>query len=740
MKPPESPETAQNIEDLLRRMTLEEKVGQTLQYNGADDDALEQLHNNHVGSFLHVMGEKLEALKEAAGKTRLGIPLLFGIDAIRGHGLWRNATLFPTQMALSCSWNPDLLEEVARITAREVRATGPQWTFSPQLDICRDIRWGRMGETFGEDPRLTGALAAAMVRGYQGSNLADEEAIAACPKHFIGYGETVGARDGTEADVTRRTLEMVFLPPFRQAVHEAGAATVMAAYNAVDGTLCSLHHELLTGVLRDQWGFDGFVVSDWDNVGRAVYQKQVCTSIREAGVKALRAGNDMAMSTKNLAGELVAAVTAGELAEDVLDQAVRRILRIKFRLGLFDQPARRGIDREKIRTVINCPAHRAASLEASRQSLVLMTNHGILPLAPERLRSIAVLGPNADDLFGTVGGWVIGSPQAEFPDAMHDRDHIVTVLDGIKARFASATVVHERACCVVDQRHAISGWFTQRQPGETTTPPEGGMERATELARSADVAVVVVGDTMALQGEANDRADMDISGGQMELLHAVKATGTPMIVVLLVGKPHTIGWIKENADAVVCGWNQGVEGGTAIAELLAGDFNPSGRLTQSWPVSIGQQPVHYNQAPGWHAPRYVDQAIEPLFPFGHGLSYTTFSCGDATADRTTLTGDESVTIAAEVANTGSREGTVIVQCYAAVHAPLVRPARELLQWQRVHLNAGECRRVDFIIKRDDFTFVDETGKRVPANGKAEVWVGLSSRTRDLNGTIVQLAG
>ncbi len=740
MKPSNLIEFESRIDDLLGQMTLAEKVGQTLQYNGTDDNALDLLQRNHVGSFLHVMGEKLETLNAAAQKTRLGIPLLFGIDAIRGHGLWRNATLFPTQMALSCSWNPALLEEVARITAREVRATGPQWTFSPQLDICRDVRWGRMGETFGEDPRLTGALAAAMIRGYQGDDLAAESSIAACPKHFIGYGETVGARDGTEAEVSRRKMAMYFLPPFRQAVCEAGAATVMAAYNAVDGTPCSLHHTLLTGVLRDEWGFDGFVVSDWDNVGRAVYQKNVCATIREAGIKALAAGNDMAMSTNNLAGELIAAVQAGELEEAVLNQAVRRILRIKFRLGLFDQPARRGIDREKIKTVINHPTHRAVSLEASRQSLVLLTNNGILPLPPDRIRSIAVLGPNADDLFGTLGGWVIGSPQAEFPDTMHDRAHIVTVLDGIKARFVSATITHERACCAVDERHAISDWFTQRQPAETTTPPEGGIARAVELAGESDVAIVVVGDTMALQGEINDRAAMDLSDGQMELLRAVKATGTPMIVVLLAGKPHTIGWVKANADALVCAWNQGVEGGTAVAELLAGDFNPTGRLTQSWPASIGQQPVHYNQAPGWHAPRYVDMGIDPLFHFGYGLSYTTFTCGNVAADRPVVSAGECVTTEADVTNTGTREGTVVVQCYGRVHAPVAHPAMELMQWERVHLKSGETKRIGFAIKREDFSFVNADGEHMPATGETRVLIGLSSRPDDLTGTTVHLAG
>lgn len=722
----------ERIANLLAQMTLEEKAGQLLQANGAAGNAMEKLEQEHAGSFLHVMGEKLEELKTAAEKTRLGIPLIFGIDAIRGHGLWKNATLFPTQLALASSWNPELCEEVARLTAREVRATGPQWTFSPQFDISRDIRWGRMGETFGEDPLLTGVLGAAMVRGYQGSDLADEDSIAACPKHFAGYGETIGARDATDSENSERKLRALFLPPFKRGILDAGAATVMAGYNCLDGVSCSLNRWLMTDVLRDEWGFDGFVVSDWDNVGRAVKQKMTCKTVAEASAKAVAAGNDMAMATDGFCASIVAAVQNGDLDESVVDEAVRRVLRIKFRLGLFDNPARRGMDAEKIKAVVNCAEHRAASLEASRQSLVLLTNNGVLPLDSSTVRNIAVLGPNADDLFGMLGGWIIGSPQQEFAKAMHDRNHVVTLLDGIKKRFAQSAVVYEQGCCAMDADHKVADWFKGHQPEGYLVPPENGIQKAVALAKSADVCVVAVGDTQSQMGECNDRSDMDLGGQQMELLKAVKATGKPLIVVLLVSKPHTIGWVKENADAIVCAWNQGVEGGTAMAELLAGDFNPSGKITQSWPVSIGQQPVNYNQIPGWHASRYMDLSVEPLFAFGHGLSYTQYDYKNLSIQTLEIRTGEPVRASVEVSNTGKRDGIEIVQCYINdIVTSASTPDKELKAWKRVELKAGETKTVEFEIPFEDLSFVDAECCDVVEPGEFELMVGPSSRDAGL---------
>jgi beta-glucosidase len=719
------------IEDLLAQMTLEEKIGQLMQGNGVTPDAAEQIKTHHIGSFLHVMGEKLAELQRAAEQTRLGIPLLFGIDAIRGHGLWKNATLFPPQLALAASWNPELCEQVAHATAVEVRATGPQWTFSPQFDISRDIRWGRMGETFGEDPLLTGELGAAMVRGYQGNDLADEDSIAACPKHFAGYGETVGGRDSTDAELSERKLRALFLPAFRRGI-EAGAATVMAGYNTLDGTPCSLNRKLLTAILRDEWGFDGFVISDWDNVGRSHREQKVCRDVNEAAPKAVAAGNDMAMTTEGFFEAVLSAVQNGDLDECVVDEAVRRILRIKFRLGLFDDEHRRYPDAQKIKTVINCAEHRALSLEASRQTLTLLTNNGILPLNPSRTGKLAVSGPHAEDLFGILGGWIIGTPQQEYSRAMHDREKIVTPLDGIRQRFADAEVMYEKACCAVSPDDKVIPWFKGHQPEGYSTPVEGGIERAAAQAKDADVAIAIVGDTPSQVGEACDRADMNLGGEQMELLRALKATGTPLVVVLLTSKPHTIQWVAENADAILCAWNQGSEGGTAIAECLAGDFNPSGKTTQSWPVSIGQQPVCYNRMPGWHADRYVEIPVEPLFPFGHGLSYTRYEYKNLAIPTSELKTGEPVRASVEVSNVGKRDGVEIVQCYINdLVTSAATPDKELKAWKRVELKAGEMKTVEFEIPFEDLSFVDAECCEVVEPGEFEIMIGPSSRDADL---------
>jgi beta-glucosidase len=729
-KDPSAP-IEKRIDDLLGQMTLEEKIGQLMQGNGATPHAAEELERYHLGSFLHVMGESLAELQRAAEKTRLGIPVLFGVDAIRGHGLWKNATLFPTQLALAASWNPELIEQVAHATAVEVRATGPQWTFSPQFDISRDIRWGRMGETFGEDPVLTGELGAAMVRGYQGETLSGENSIAACPKHFAGYGETIGGRDSTDAELSERKLRSIFLPAFRRGI-EAGAATVMAGYNTLDGTPCSLNRKLLTAILRDEWGFDGFVISDWDNVGRSHKEQMVCRDVNEAAPKAVAAGNDMAMTTAGFFEAVLGAVQNGDLDESVVDESVRRILRIKFRLGLFDDEHRRYPDEAKTKAVVNCAEHRALSLEASRQGLTLLTNNNALPLHVSKVRKIAVSGPHAEDLFGILGGWIIGTPQQEFKNAMHDREQIVTPLDGIRKRFATAEVTYEKACCAISPEDKVIPWFKWHMPEGYAVPPEGGIARAAAQAQEADVAIAIVGDTPSQVGEACDRAEMDLGGQQMELLRALKATGKPLVVVLLTSKPHTIRWVAENADAVLCAWNQGSEGGTAIAEALAGDINPSGKTTQSWPVSIGQQPVCYNRMPGWHADRYVEIPVEPLFAFGHGLSYTQYEYKNLIIQCSEIQTGEPVRASVEISNVGKRDGVEIAQCYVNdIVTSAATPNKELKAWKRVSLKAGQTQTVEFDIPFEALSFVDAECCEVVEPGEFEIMIGPSSRDNDL---------
>ena len=631
------------VDDLLGRMTIEEKVGQLCQLDGRKDPE-RMLEEQHPGSFLFVLGEKAVALQKAAEHTRLGIPLLFGMDAIHGHALWPGATVLPTQLAMSSAWDPEMVEEAGRITAKEAVTTGVHWTFSPVCDIARDTRWGRVDETFGEDPYLAGELIAAIVRGYQGEDPRDPERVMACAKHYAGYCETQGGRDASEADLSRRKMLSCLLPPHRAAVR-AGCATMMTGYQAIDGVPCTLNRWLLTEVLREQWGFEGFVVTDWDNVGRLQWQQHTCRTLEEAAAGAVRAGNDMMMSTPGFYQAALNALSAGDLREELVDQAVRRILRIKFERGLFDE--NRYPDLKKARTVLSCPEHRAFALECAARSLVLLKNErALLPLTAKTLKRIAVLGPNADDVVAQLGDWTLGArSDHDHTQGTHPRENTSTVLDGIRARVgAGCRVDYARGCSVSD-------------------PLDENLGEAVELALQSDLAVLVLGDDPTLNGEGRDRAVLEWTGIQNQLLQAVLATGTPVVLVIISGKPLCIGWSIETVPAVLAAWNPGSAGGEAIAAVLFGDRSPEGRLTVTWPVHAGQLPVYYNQIPGWHADRYADLSARPLFSFGYGLTYTTFACENLRLRAETLKPGHALEVSVDVRNTGRRDGTEVVQLY-----------------------------------------------------------------------------
>jgi beta-glucosidase len=703
---------AERVEDLLDRMTLAEKVGQMCQMNGRDD-AETWLQEHLVGSFLHMLGEETNALQRLAAESRLGIPVLFGIDAIHGHGFWPTSTVFPTQLALSCSWNPQLVEEVGRITAREVAYTGAHWTFSPVLGTTRDLRWGRVGETFGEDPYLIGVLGTALVHGYQGDDLSDPETILACGKHYAGYSGTQGGRDSSEADLSERAMRSIYLPPFRAAV-AAGCTTLMAGYQAIDGTPCSADYWLLTEVLRQEWGFEGFVVSDWKNVEHMHDEQGVSPDLTDAARRIVLAGNDMAMNTPPFPELVVDLVRQGELDEALVDNAVRRVLRLKFELGLFDD--NRYADLEQASEIVGCSAHRAVALESAYQSVVLLKNdEALLPLSDETKR-IAVIGPNADDPQAQLGDWVLWSGQlgdAGLPDRR--RDSLVTVVDGIRDRAgARCTVDYARGCDVLE-------------------PRVDGIPEAAALAGAADVAVVVVGDSPEQVGETRDRANLDLSGGQQSLLEAVYATGTPMVVVLMSSKPLTIPWVTEYARAILMAWNPGLEGGKAVAGILFGDRNPSGKLTISVPYHVGQQPVYYNLIPGWHGePKYVDMPREPLFPFGYGLSYTRFAYSNLKLSAPVLAEGETLSVAVDVKNVGARTGTEIVQLYINdLFSSVTTPAKELKGFARVNLAPGEKKTVQLELAYEQLALVNAELKTVVEPGIFEVMVGSSSRDDDL---------
>ncbi len=696
------------VEDLLARMTLEEKVGQLCQMNRGEHEE-EWVRERHIGSFLFILGGRAAELQKMAAESRLGIPLLLGIDAIHGHAFWPGATVFPSQLGMSCSWDPEMVREVGRITAKEAAATGAHWTFSPVCCLTRDLRWGRVDETFGEDPYLIGVLASALVRGYQGDDIGDPERILACAKHYAGYSETQGGRDASEADLTRRKLLSCFLVPFRM-VCEAGCATYMTAYQAIDGVPCTADRWLLTEVLRERWGFQGFVVTDYDNVGRMHWQQKTCETMEQAAAVAVRAGNDVMMATPGFYDAALQAVHSGLLEEADLDAAVSRVLRLKFAMGLFD--GRRCPDLRRAQEVVACREHRAFAFEVACRSVVLLKNDPLVLPLRAGVRRIAVVGPNADDPGAQLGDWSLGASRTA--RGSHPREGIVTVLDGVRERAGDACeVVYCRGC---DRRD----------------PADAEIEEAVRLAEGADLVVCVLGDDTSLTGERNDRATLDLTGAQEELLRAVHATGTPVVLVLVHGKPLSIPWAAENVPAILAAFNPGMEGGRAVAGILFGDRSPCAKLTASWPKHVGQQPVYYNQMPGWHAEEYADMTAEPLFAFGHGLTYTTYDYSDLRLAPDELRNGETLVAEVHVRNTGTRAGTEVVQLYANdVYSSVTTPVKELKAFALVHLEPDEGKTVRLEVPYARLAVVTPELQEVVEAGEFEVMVGPSSRDEHL---------
>ncbi|NLF79286.1 MAG: beta-glucosidase [Chloroflexi bacterium] len=700
----------ERVADLLGQMTLEEKVGQLIMWDARPAD-LSFIHTHHPGSILHVFGEKAAKAIEMAAQTRLGIPLLIGEDAIHGHSFWKGATIFPTQLALACSWNPALLEQVGRVTAEEVVPTGIHWTFSPVLCLTRDLRWGRTGETFGEDPYLIGELAAAMIQGYQGRGLDDPAAILATAKHYAGYSETQGGRDASEADLSPRKLRSYFLPPFKRAA-QAGAMTFMTGYQSMEGVPSTCNHWLLTEVLKDEWGFKGVVVTDWNNVGRLVTEQKVCATYAEAAAAAVRAGNDIMMTTPEFYDGALEAVRSGMLAEAEIDAPCARLLALKFRMGLFEDP--RGPDLEQAARMIALPEHRAANLEAARQSLVLLQNDGLLPLDPQQVKSIAVIGPNADDDLQQLGDWSLGASQHPPEAGKHPREKTTTVLDGIRALAPDGLTVHyERGCSIVDDDLS-------------------GIPAAVAAAQAADIVVAVVGDHLEFIGEVRSTATLELQGGQIALLEALAQTGKPLVVVLVNSKPLVLPPAARRAAAIIELFNPGMEGGRALAEALFGLLNPSGKLTISIPVHVGQQPVFYSQVRGQHGDRYADLTQAPLFPFGHGLSYTDYAYSNLRLAAPILARGESARVLVDVQNVGQRPGVEIVQVYVRdVITSVTWVDKALKGFARVSLAPGEKATVQVDLPWEAFEIVNAQGVNVVESGEFEVLVGPSSRERDL---------
>ncbi|MFE9908595.1 exo-beta-d-1,3/1,6-glucosidase [Streptomyces clavifer] len=736
---------ADRVDDLLGRMTLAEKTGQMLQLN-AKDGVRHLIEDLHVGSILHASPERVLEAAALTERTRLRIPLLVAEDCIHGHSFWEGATIYPTQLGMAATWDPELVERIARATAVEVAATGVHWTFSPVLCITRDLRWGRVSETFGEDPFLIGELASAMVRGYQGDGLADPTAVLACAKHFAGYSETQGGRDASEADISRRKLRSWFLPPFERVARE-GCRTFMLGYQSMDGVPVTVNNWLLNEVLRGEWGYTGTLVTDWDNVGRMVWEQRIYADHTQAAAAAVRAGNDMVMTTPKFFEGAQRAVEQGNLGEAEIDAAVRRVLTLKFELGLFEDP--RHPDAARQAEVIGSAGHAVLNLEAARRSLVLLTNDGTLPLAGgfeagadgralsgpvPAPRTVAVVGPNADDAQTQLGDWAGSSGQADWLPDGHPRPMIRTVLDGFRAHApAEWTVSYARGARILTVGPDPEGeFFPDGQPRPEVVvpaePDEALIREAVAAAEAADHVVAVVGDRIELVGEGRSTATLELVGDQVALLDALAATGKPLVVVVISSKPLVLPPSVLGAAAIVHAFNPGMQGGRAVAEVLLGLVEPSGRLPVSFARHAGQQPTYYNQIRGQHGTRYADLTQRPAFVFGEGLSYTTVAYADLEVLTTSVGTADTLRARVTVRNTGSRPVRETVQVYISDTVTSVTWAeKELKAYQQVTLAPGEAREVLVELPVGACTLVDAEGLRVVEPGDFELLVGPSSR-------------
>ena len=705
VKPPQQHlDVEARVNALLAKMTLEEKLGQLQQLDGEGNgtfrpEHLELARKGLLGSTLNVRGAKqVNQLQHVAvDESRLKIPILFGYDVIHGY-----RTIFPIPLAQASSWDPAVAERASTIAAKETYATGLRWTFAPMVDIARDPRWGRITEGAGEDPYLGSAFARAQVNGFQGSNYNTPNKILACAKHFVGYGAAEGGRDYNTTEISENTLRSVYLPPFKAAV-DAGVGTLMSAFNDLNGVPTSANHFTLTKILRDEWKFEGFVVSDYTAVKELINHGYAANDA-EAAQKSLSAGVDMEMVSRTFNQYGPTLLKEGRLSQKEIDEAVKRILRIKFRLGLFDHPF---ADETLEQNAFLTPDSRAAARELAARSMVLLkNNNNALPLN-KSVASIAVIGPLADDNRAPLGWWSSDGKDAD----------TVTPLQGLKNKVSAQTKINYAKGC------EISG------------DSKSGFQDAVTAANNSEVAIVFVGEAKEMVGEAASRSTLNLPGVQLDLVKAIQATGKSTIVVLVNGRPPTIGWIVENVPAILESWMGGTESGNAIADILFGDVNPGGKLPVTFPRDVGQVPIYYNHMNTGRPPdpasrfnsKYQDLPSTPQFPFGFGLSYTKFEVANVqlSADRIPLNG--SVKVTADVKNVGQRAGDEVAQLYIRdVAASVTRPVKELKGFQRVSLQPGETKRVEFTLDPERLSIWNSELKFVVEPGEFKVMVGTSS--------------
>jgi beta-glucosidase len=728
----------EQVDVLLSKMSVEEKAGQLTQYfyfgflrdapageaNGplvSNQPQLVEaaLARGEVGSLLFVTEPaEINRLQQLAlAGNRHGLPSLFGFDVIHGF-----RTILPVPIALAASWDPETVERGQAVAAREARAVGIHWTFAPMVDISPDPRWGRIIEGAGEDPYLGAVIAAAQVRGFQGAGIGTPERVIAGPKHFAGYGAALGGRDYDEVNLSDYELWNVYFPPFKAAL-DAGAGNMMTAYMPLNGVPATGNPWLLDEVLRQTWGFAGWVVSD-ANAIRNLQTHGFAQDLAEAGVFGLNAGCDMEMAMADPAyAQLPAALADGRVAEAALDASVRRVLEAKLRLGIVNEPF---VDEERAQAVLNDPAHREVARQAAERSAVLLHNEGnLLPLDLGSLGSLAVIGPLANSKRDTLGPWCFA----------FDLDETVTVLEGIRAKVGDQARVAYAPGIRPAQRTfpSMFDMFGGNAPEDPADfDDEAELRRAAEVAQEADIAVVVVGEWQNMIGEAASRSSLELPGRQLELLQTVVATGTPVVVLVMNGRPLDLRWAAEQVPAILDIWYPGTQGGAAVANLLFGDAGPGGKLPFSWPRAVGHVPLIYGHTAS-HEPerqdrRYWDETSTPLFPFGHGLSYSTFAYNGLRLDRNRIVAGDALIVAVEVTNTGARAGDEVVQLYIRQrHGRAARPVRELKGFRRVTLEAGETRTVEFELGPDELRYWHPLERTWVIDAATfDVWVGGAS--------------
>ena len=733
------------VNDLMDRMTLEEKVYQMNQFVGLDhmrqaekdlteeelhsndsqgfykglfsDDVAEMTRRGEIGSFLHVLtAEESNLLQELAAQSRLKIPLLIGIDAIHGNALVSGTTVYPSPITLASTWTDSFLEVIGTQTAKEMRATGSHWTFTPNIDVLRDPRWGRVGETFGEDHFLVGNLGAAMIRGLQQEDFTGTDKVIACAKHMIAGGEPINGLNAAPMDVSLRTLQEVHLKPYKQAI-DAGVYSIMAAHNELNGIPCHMNTWLMTDLFRNKWNFEGFFVSDWMDIERIDDLHNVASNLKEASLFAVKAGMDMHMHGPKFPEAIIALVEEGVLPLERVNEACEKILTAKFKLGLFEN---RTVDLNAIKDKIFTSEHQKVALEAAQKGIVLLKNQGLLPLKKTTSKKrILVTGPNADNQT-ILGDWHSAQPNK----------NVITILEGLKK--------------VGNQKGYEVDFFDS---GENIRKiNDNAISKAAQMASDFDYVVVVVGDNAMryrwkdkTAGENMGRAALDLPGKQLALVKAIETTGTPIIIVLVNHRPISEPWLHNQIPAILEAWGPGSFGGQAVAQIIFGDVNPSGKLPLTVARDVGQLRMIYNHKPSAYFHKYALNKSTPLYPFGYGLSYTNFEYSKPKLSKSILNSDEIVSVSVSVTNTGNYDGDEVVQMYIRDKVSSVtRPVKELKGYQRISLKKGETKKVDFKINKETLAFYDINMEYCVEPGEFKIMTGSSSDDNDLQSIILEV--